>query len=621
MSKSSDALPVTNLSHRSERRGSYIHDLIRNNSKASSDESGSAMGKEVSAVNAHAVQVRKTTQMQYTDQGFWTNVNKNFNSGLSVALVNLPLSLSLSVAAMSSPQTGPITAIIGGIIGGIMGGSHHNIIGPTGPLCGYLASAVLSNGAHYAEILSSFAILNGFLIFLVLILELDRYIEMFPSSVGEGFKQGVAINILIIPIKAGLGLLWIPKHDYPIANYYEIGRHILDVKPACFIVCVIWLAIFLNSQKFPKIIIPWPIIIVSTGILVGYICSAWPDMLPTVEQRYGDISFIEAITMRKWDWTIFQNPSYYVELFPITMVSLMEILISAKVAEQMTNKPFRSKREIATLGIINLVSGLFGGLPATAGLERTVLNIKSGASHRASAFVNGMIIFIICGFLFEFFKYLPLAVVGARTISVAYRMIDINALIHYYGHDREKFWVMMIVAGTCITLGTTYGVILGLFLFLMTFGSDMKQPYSEIGYYGIEAPTAAVAGDLSPRKNHVRVQRFKRIPTMQEEIPEDLKKEPCYMYKIIGFLNHVNIKKHDKKIQMLPLSINRLVLDLRYIVDFNLETCDVLKAMIPKQEKRGFKVQLLGVDDARWKVIEEYNSAFANDLQNGNKLL
>ena len=178
-----------------------------------------------------------------TEPGFFARCKDNLASGVIVGLVNLPLSISLSVAAKSTPQAGVITAIISGFISGIFGGSDYNIIGPTGALSGFLANAVVryQGDAGAGDILPVVALWTGILTFLILALQLQKYVEVFPTSVNEGFTLGVAFIIFAGQLNNCFGLEGLNRHEGLLPNIYETFININQINFGCFIICMIFL--------------------------------------------------------------------------------------------------------------------------------------------------------------------------------------------------------------------------------------------------------------------------------------------------------------------------------------------------------------------------------------------
>src|SRR3989344_6711779 len=148
---------------------------------------------------------------------FFRNIASNWRSGLTVALISIPLSLSLAIASGATPIMGIITSVWAGIVAAAFGGSEFNVVGPAGALSGILASFALSFGA---EMLPLLAILSGTLIFVFFLLRWDRYLIFIPSSVMHGFTLGVGLTIGFGQLNFALGLKNVPMHESILRNIY-----------------------------------------------------------------------------------------------------------------------------------------------------------------------------------------------------------------------------------------------------------------------------------------------------------------------------------------------------------------------------------------------------------------
>ena len=353
------------------------------------------------------------------DVDFISRCKENLASGVIVALVNLPLSISLSVAAKSTPQAGVITAIISGFVSGIFGGSDYNIIGPTGALSGFLANAVMTyqEDTGSGDILPVMAIWTGILTFLILALQLQKYVELFPTSVNEGFTLGVAVIIFTGQLNNCFGLEGLHRHEELLANIYETFAHINQINLGSFIICMIFLnGFFILIKQASKI--PWQAVLSFIGIILGAVITAteW-FTLPTLYTKYGDLGFEGHLFIKDWRIDVLSQPSFFVDMIPITLVAILETLISAKIADKMTNTRFAQVPEMVALGLSNVFSGFLGGIPGTAALARTALNIKSGATHKTSSLISAVVMVLVAILLFSYFKYLPLSVVAAQVMT------------------------------------------------------------------------------------------------------------------------------------------------------------------------------------------------------------
>jgi hypothetical protein len=194
-------------------------------------------------------------------------LSANWKSGLTVALVSVPLSLSLAIASGAAPITGIITAVWAGLIAAALGGSEYNVIGPAGALSGILAGVTLTFGA---SVLPLVAILAGAVIFAFYILRWDRYLVFIPSSVMHGFTLGVGVTIALGQINAALGLQGLKVHESLLMNFYESLLHAGQTQLPTFILFAATLALLFGIARLaPRI--PGAVVAAIMGIAIGYI--------------------------------------------------------------------------------------------------------------------------------------------------------------------------------------------------------------------------------------------------------------------------------------------------------------------------------------------------------------
>ncbi len=293
------------------------------------------------------------------------NLRANLKSGITVSLVSLPLSISLAIAGGATPIMGVITAIWSGLVAALFGGSNYNIVGPTGALSGLLAMYAMSYGVQVLPIL---ALIGGLIILISYFFKVDKYIVFIPSSVIHGFTLGVAFIIGLNQLNFATGLKGLPTHERFIENVIESFKHIAGVSGIAvglFLATLILLFIFL--KRIPKV--PGPIVVSLIGIALGYLTSIGVLDFPlqTLYTKYGDLHA-----------TLFSLPHFGREFLNFTLwkagaaiavIAILETLISAKIADKMTKTKFDQKREMWGLGLANIASGLFGGIPATAALK------------------------------------------------------------------------------------------------------------------------------------------------------------------------------------------------------------------------------------------------------------
>jgi len=396
----------------------------------------------------------------------------NWRSGATVALVNVPLSISFAVAANAPPAMGVTTAIWAALL--VPFGSRYNILGPTGALSGLLSTSSLQYGP---QVLPFLAIVAGAWCLVFFWLHLDRVCNFIPEAVIRGFTLGVAFIVALNQLPVALGLTDIHRHESlsqaTISTFARVDE--TNALSLCFFLFFLVSVLFLNNQ-FPNI--PWIIIVCFFGILLGAAISNFPSLgLKTIASQYDSQFHFSLLVINRQFFSftnIYSGAS-------IAMVAMLETLISAKVADNLTGIKHDQRREVLSLGIANIGSGLLGGLPATAALARTALNIRSGATSQMSSFINGIAVIII-SFALPLFSYLLLSVVAAVLVATAYDMVDLPALKRVWYEDKQMGLVTLLTALVVVLTDPILGVLLGSLLkrMLKPSSSRVQTPLSSL---------------------------------------------------------------------------------------------------------------------------------------------
>ena len=266
----------------------------------------------------------------------------------------------------------------------------------------------------------------------------------------HGFTLGVALIIGLNQLNFVLGLKGLPAHKHLLQNVTESFKHIGQFDAGTIILFLVALAvIFCFSKLIPKI--PGPIIVAPIGMFLGYLSESGfiNTHFQTLHTRFGEIGS-----------KIYQMPNFSIQFtdinllktaFAVAVIAILETLISAKIADNTTNTKSNQRKEMLGLGLANIASGIFGGIPATAALARTTLNIKSGANHKTSAAMSCILVGVISVVFLPYFKYLPLAVVASILVYVAIQMVSTEHFVHIYKHDKKSF--RLIICGCGCDLG------------------------------------------------------------------------------------------------------------------------------------------------------------------------
>jgi len=331
-----------------------------------------------------------------------SSFRKDLISGLIVAIIAIPLGMAFAIASGVKPEYGIYTTIIAGILISLLGGSRYQIGGPTGAFIPILFAIVLQYG--YENLLIA-GFLAGIILVLMGVFKLGALIKFIPRPVTIGFTAGIAVIIFSGQFVNFLGLSGIEKHENFLPNMKEIVLHLTSINSYSVVTAAIGLAaILLSPRLLPKI----------PGSLIGLVASSviatlfFKGHVATIGSSFGAIPHtlpqfhFPEIT---WDrMKILIQPA-----FIIAMLGGIESLLSAVVADGMTGTRHNSNRELIGQGIANIVTPLFGGIPATGAIARTATNIKNGRASPLSGIVHGIVVFLVLVLLAPYASNIPLA--------------------------------------------------------------------------------------------------------------------------------------------------------------------------------------------------------------------
>lgn len=496
---------------------------------------------------------------------FAVNLKNNWKSGVTVSLVSIPLSISLAVAAGATPLMGIITAVWAGLLASIFGGSNFNVVGPTGALSGILAVFALSRGA---DALPGLAIVTGLIIIIFFVFHLEKYVILIPSSVIHGFTLGVAFIIGLNQLNFALGLKDLPAHEHFIQNVFESLKNLdrFDMwTVALFAITTCLLFIFLKLA--PKI--PGPIIVAPLGILAGYLSEYGmiSAQFQTLHTKFGEIGS-QIIQFPSFSFN-FLDSGVMKTAFAIAIVAILETLISAKIADKMTKTKSNTRKEMFGLGLANIASGIFGGIPATAALARTSLNVKSGATRKTSSTISSIMIAIISLMFLPYFKYLPLAVVASILVYVAFRMVETEHFKHIYLYDKKSFVLALAVAGITVGQDPIVGIVVGSIIALLIFVNHLSKGQSEII---INKDKKMVA--------RIQTLKFNEIEKHSGDV---------VVYRLAGQMNYINSQSHLDNLSKIN-GASTLVLNFRNLFHVDMDGLDAIGEIIETMKSKNKKV-------------------------------
>ncbi|MBP6859785.1 MAG: SulP family inorganic anion transporter [Candidatus Magasanikbacteria bacterium] len=511
------------------------------------------------------------------------NIKNNFKSGLTVALISIPLSISLAVASSASPRIGIITAIWAGLIAAVFGGSNFNIVGPTGALSGIVATYVILHGIIGLPMLT---IMAGLIILAAYFLKLERYLVLIPSSVIHGFTLGVAFIIGLNQFNFALGLQGLPQHEIFFSNLIESIQHISNISWSTFVVfSLFFIGLIIFKKIAPKI--PGAIILTPIGIMLGYLSKTEVVSLgvQTLGDKFGNIPF-RIFEMHQWVPSIFMVQTAMV----VALIAILETMLSAKIADGMTHTKHNERKEMLGLGLANIASGFMGGMPATAALARTSLNIKTGATHRTSGVVSVLGVALISAFFLGYFKYIPMAVIAAILVFVAVQMVEAEHFAKFWRYERSGFFVALLVAVATIIEDPIFGILLGVALSLLIFVNHLSRGQFDLRVNKFEDGIVDAAAG--------------------EEKKEIVENVDVLLYSVRGKLCYINSRAHVARFESSLIKYKYIILRLREVYFIDMDGVEALDEVINITEARGQQVLITSIDPAIVGLLEQMSSGY-----------
>ena len=387
----------------------------------------------------------------------------NIKSWLTVSLISIPLSISLAVASGGTPLQGILTAIWACVIAWFVWSSNYNIFWPAWALTALLMAFYVSTGDVYS--LPILAIAVGVWSFIIWWLKLTKYITLIPSTALHGFIAWVSLTIAFGQLTNVFWLYNLVKQGSVIANFIEIIRNIGSTNWVAFTVFIVW---FVFLQVWKKLVrsIPGPIPLAALGIILWWMITNgnldWN--IVTLATKFPNLTF----SLWEFNWfssftSHYKSFSFWQQLaingFMIAAIAILETMISAKIADKMSNTKSDQQQETLWVAAANIITGLFGGLPTTAVLIRTALNVRSGATSWISAVIAWLSVFIISWLGFDYFQLIPMAIIAAILVNIAVWLLDFKHYRHIYDFDHFDGIVLWVVALITLFTDPIYGIL------------------------------------------------------------------------------------------------------------------------------------------------------------------
>lgn len=375
-------------------------------------------------------------------------------SGLTVAIISIPLAMAFAIASGVSPDKGLYTAIVAGFLISLLGGSRFQIGGPTGAFVIIIFNIITQFG--YTGLLVAMVI-AGILLILAGFLRLGSYIKYVPYPVIVGFTSGIAVLLFSTQVKDFFGL---SIDDVPAEVWPKWGAYFANWDKYCIssIVVAITTLVTVLFLEFKKPNLPAYLIGLVVAICMVVFLLLFNISIDTIGNKFGDLPvFLPKPSFPDFDINLVFKviPS----ALTIAFLTGIESLLSATVVDGMSGDNHNSNSELVANGVATIASAVFGGLPATGAIARTAANYKARAYSPISGIMHSVFLLLFLMIFSPIAKYIPLSALSAVLILIAFNMFGF-----------KKFWdIMMVSRGERITLIIT---------FLLTIFVDLNMAIS-----------------------------------------------------------------------------------------------------------------------------------------------
>ena len=398
---------------------------------------------------------------------------KDLMSGVIVGIVALPLAIAFGIASGVTPEQGIITAIVAGLIISLFGGSRVQIGGPTGAFIVIIAGIIQQYGTTGLAIAT---VLAGAFLILLGVFRLGTIIKYIPYPIVVGFTSGIALTIFTTQVKDLLGLTLAGPAPADFLSKWLCYAHAFDtIDPWSALVgvgSVVLIACWpmLNRLKYvgghasalnkiPGSLVA--IIVMTVGVLIlkQYGLASSVD---TIGDRFRIQASLPSPVVPELSWDVMRQ--LFAPAVTIAVLGAIESLLSATVADGVIGDRHDSNQELIAQGIANLASPIFGGIPATGAIARTMTNINNGGRTPVAGIIHAIVLLLIFLILMPYAQYIPMACLAGVLVIVAYNMSGWRTFRQLLKNPKSDISVLLITFFLTVIFDLTVAIEVGLML-------------------------------------------------------------------------------------------------------------------------------------------------------------
>ncbi len=386
-------------------------------------------------------------------------------AGIIVGIVALPLAIAFGIASGVTPEKGIITAIVAGFAISLFGGSKVQIGGPTGAFIVIIYGIIQEYGL---EGLAVATIMAGAFLVLLGLFRLGTIIRFIPYPIVVGFTSGIALTIFTTQIKDLLGLQMDEVPADFISKWVAYVKNIGTTDLWTAAVGIVSIIIIALTPKVSKKVPGSLVAIVVMTLLCLLLESQFGISVDTIGDRFKISSELPAAEMPAMNWEAVKG--LVQPAITIAVLGAIESLLSATVADGVTGQRHNSNQELIGQGIANILTPMFGGIPATGAIARTMTNINNGGKTPISGIIHAVVLLLIYLFLMPYAQYIPMSCLAGVLVIVSYNMSGWRTLREMANNPKSDVVVLWLTFALTVvfdlTIAIEVGIILACFMFM-----------------------------------------------------------------------------------------------------------------------------------------------------------
>ncbi len=386
-------------------------------------------------------------------------------AGIIIGIVALPLAIAFGIASGVSPEKGLITAIIGGFIVSFLGGSNVQIGGPTGAFI-VIVYGIIQNFGF--EGLAIATVVAGIMLVIMGALKLGTVIKFIPYPIVVGFTSGIALTIFTTQMKDLFGLTIDKVPADFISKWIVYFEHFHTVNPWAFVIGIVSIFIIVITPRFSKKV-PGSLLAIIIMTVVVYLMRNYLGItgIETIGDRFtinASLPEPEAVSFNMETINLLLPSA-----FTIAMLGAIESLLSATVADGVTGDKHNSNTELIAQGAANIIVPIFGGIPVTGAIARTMTNINNGGRTPIAGLIHAFVLLLILLFLGPLTKHIPMACLAGVLIIVSYNMSEWRTFRSLMKNPKSDVSVLLVTFFLTVIFDLTIAIEIGLLIAMFLF--------------------------------------------------------------------------------------------------------------------------------------------------------